>query len=197
MVTGLVLAAGAARRFGAQKLVAPLEGKAVLRWSVEHMLDAPVRETIVVIAVGTSEVRAVLDGLRVRVIENPRAREGLASSLAEGIRALPARSRAVLVALGDQPAIPSAVHTALIERWRARRAAIVVPEYDGERGNPVLFDRSVVPELLTVSGDIGAREVIARDPARVQVVAFPFAAPTDVDTPAALERLEAELRAPE
>jgi molybdenum cofactor cytidylyltransferase len=64
---------------------------------------------------------------------------------------------------------------------------IVAPMYDGVRGNPVLFDRTVFGELLAVTGDQGAREVITRDPRRVVAVPFPFAMPADIDSLADLE----------
>jgi molybdenum cofactor cytidylyltransferase len=75
-------------------------------------------------------------------------------------------------------------------RRRASRATIVAPVYAGRRGNPVLFDRSVFPELLAIEGDQGARAVLAADRARVRLVAFDDARPlADIDTPEDYERL--------
>jgi hypothetical protein len=100
---------------------------------------------------------------------------------------------AVLVALGDQPTVGAVIVDALVDAWRRGGAAIVAPTYAGERGNPVLFDRQVIPELAALAEDAGARRLISRDPSRVRLVAFPFAPPPDVDTPADLARLAAEL----
>jgi molybdenum cofactor cytidylyltransferase len=75
----------------------------------------------------------------------------------------------------------------LIAAYRQAGRPIVVPVYAGTRGNPVLFDRSLFPELLRIEGDRGARELVDGMPEAVTPVAFPFAPPPDVDTPAAYE----------
>ena len=92
MIAGLLLASGASRRFGSNKLVAPLDGRPVVRWSAEALASA-VEETWVVVPARSAEVRAALDGLPVRWVENPVAHEGMASSIRAGIAALPAERR--------------------------------------------------------------------------------------------------------
>ena len=88
------------------------------------------------------------------------------------MRALDRAVEAVVVLLGDQPFQGAEVIERLIAEYRATGNPIVVPLYAGRRGNPVLFDRSVFPELERQQGDQGAREVIAADPSRVASVAF-------------------------
>ena len=190
MIAGILLAAVASTRFGGQKLLAPLEGTPVVRWSVQALLDAGLAEVVVVLGRDAAEVRAALAGLPVRCLLNPAYGEGMSTSLRAGIGALGNVVRAAVVALGDQPRVGAAVVRALCEAYRATRQPIVVPSYAGARGNPVLVDRSLFGELLAVTGDEGARGVIARDPARVHRVELPFAMPLDVDTREDLERLQ-------
>jgi molybdenum cofactor cytidylyltransferase len=183
VIAGILLAAGASRRFGSQKLVAPLRGAPLVRWSAERLLAAPVDEVIVVLGRDGDAVRAALDGLGVRTVENAHAHDGMSTSLAAGIRALDARTEAALIALGDQPAVPRAVYARLIDEFREHGAPIVAPVYaDGTRGNPVLFASSVFPELLLVRGDQGARSIIEAEPGRVRLVRFSLPQPLDVDT---------------
>lgn len=189
MISAIVLAAGEASRFGSQKLVASLGGVPLIRRTVENVLAAPVGEVVVVVGREAEAVRDALAGLRVRFAPNPQYREGMSTSIAAGIRSLGPAARAALIVLGDQPELAPEVVGALIRAYRETGKPIVVPVYAGTRGNPVLFDASIFPELLAVRGDRGGREVVGRDPARVHRVEFPFPPPRDVDTPADYEAL--------
>jgi molybdenum cofactor cytidylyltransferase len=189
VIAAIVLAAGASTRFGAQKLLAPLHGKPVVRWAAERALAAGADETIVVTGADGEAVGAALDGLPLRVVRNPRYAEGMSTSLAAGIAAAAAGTRAALLALGDQPLVPAAAYAAVLAEHLVRGAPIVVPVYNGVRGHPVLFDAALFPELAAVRGDQGARDVIARDPARVALVLLALSPPLDVDEPGALAAL--------
>lgn len=189
MITAIVLAAGASRRFGAQKLLASLRGKPVIRWTVEHVRASSVDDVLVVVGRDRERVRAALDGLAVRFITNEQYAEGLSASLRAGVQALTADTRAALIVLGDQPTLGPSLFDALVSRYRQTGRGIVVPTYRGVRGNPVLFDASLFGELAAVRGDFGAREVIAHEPGRVEEVCFDCPMPVDVDTEEELERL--------
>jgi molybdenum cofactor cytidylyltransferase len=187
----IVLAAGASRRFGAEKLLAPLCGQPLLRWSVEHALAAPVDDVIVVLGRGADAVRPVLDGLPVRVAVNRRWEEGMSSSIRAGVCALRTGTRSLLFALGDEPTLGTESYARVIAAEGTR--PIVVPSYRGVWGHPVLFAAGLLTELLLLRGDHGARAVIARDPERVAVVELDRAMPPDVDTAEDLARLREEM----
>lgn len=189
MIGAIVLAAGASRRFGAQKLLAPLRGKPVIQWTVEHVRASSVDDVLIVIGREREKVREALEGLDVRFITNEQYAEGLSASLRAGVQALTADTRAAVIALGDQPTLGPEMIDALVRRYRDTGRGIVVPTYRGMRGNPVLFDASLFGELASVRGDFGAREVIAHEPGRVEEVCFDCPMPEDVDTEEELERL--------
>lgn len=189
MIAAIVLAAGASRRFGAQKLLAELHGKPVIRWTVEHICDTNVDDVIVVLGRERERVRQALDGLDVRFVVNEQFADGLSASMRTGVHALTADARAVIIALGDQPTVGCSVVDSLIDGYRRSGKPIIAPDYRGVRGNPVLFDASLFSELGTVRGDFGAREIIGRDPSRVTTVELQCDAPEDVDTEEELERL--------
>lgn len=199
MIAGVVLAAGASRRFadgrGAQKLVALAAGKPVVRWTVERVRASRVDEVVVVTGYERDAVRHALDGLDVRVIENPFFVRGLGASLEAGIGALRAATTGAVIALGDQPTVSTVVIDALIDAWHERRMPIVAPLYRGVRGNPVLFAASLFPELRSVAGDQGAREIIMRSPERVTLVDVDADIPLDVDDRASLESVARVLTA--
>lgn len=186
-VVGVVLAAGRGRRFGAQKLAAPLDGVPVVRRAVER-LATEVDEVVVVVAPGDGEVRAAIATTGATVIENPDAEEGIGASIRAAVRAVGSRAGAVVIALGDQPSVAPGVVSALRRAHAAADAdgsdvAAVVPRYRGVRGHPVLFGAAAFGELSALSGDVGARSILERDGARVRWVEVDAEVPADVDTP--------------
>lgn len=188
MIAGLLLAAGGARRFGAQKLVQPLQGKPLVRHAAEA-LGAATEELIVVVGHEEARVRAALAGVQCTLVVNAEWAAGLAGSVRAGIAALGDDTDAVVIALGDQPGIDARVVRALVERWRASTMPIVAARYRGGRGHPVLFDRAVFGELAALEGDVGAKPVIERIPSRVAYVEIDEPPPPDVDTAADLASL--------
>ncbi|NWG19642.1 MAG: nucleotidyltransferase family protein [Chloroflexi bacterium] len=194
MICGIVLAAGSSSRMGRPKQLLDWNGRPLVRVVAEATLAAALDEVIVVTGSAAAAVTDALHDLRLRIVHNPGFAGGLSSSLRAGVSALPADAAAALVCLGDQPFVTVAIIEALTTAWRACRAPIVAPVYNGVRGHPVLFDRTVFNELLAVTGDQGARAVVARDPARVQCVAFDDDRPLlDIDTPEAYAHARALL----
>lgn len=191
MIAGIVLAAGFSRRMGRPKLLLQLQGKPVLRWAVERLLPH-VEDVVVVTGQDDAPIREALAGLTVRFAVNPAPQAGQGSSIAVGVAALKPWTRAVLIALGDQPRIPDPVVPALVEALGRSGKAIVAPVYRGTQGNPVLFSAAVFPELRALTGDAGARAVVTADPARVERVALDLPMPPDVDTPEDYARLHVQ-----
>jgi molybdenum cofactor cytidylyltransferase len=196
LIAGLVLAAGASRRMGSQKLLLPVDGEALVRRATRQVLAAGLDEVVVVLGREADAVGAALAGLPVRTVVNPRFAEGQATSLRVGLAAVGPAAEAVVVALGDQPLEDPGIIGRLVEVFRAG-AAIAMPRYRDGRGHPVLFAARVFPELAEVEGDQGGRGVVARDPARVREVPADGPVPPDVDTWADYQALAARLKKPE
>jgi molybdenum cofactor cytidylyltransferase len=194
MIAAVVLAAGLSRRMGAPKLLLDLGGQPVIRRAVEGVLAGGVGSVVVVVPPEDAPFRRALEGLPVRVVVNPDPAAGQSASVRSGLEALPAGVEAVLIALGDQPDLPVEVIPTLIRRWRETGRSIVAPRYREGRGNPVLFAPSLLPELLALTGDEGARALIARDPDRVLLVDLAHAMPVDIDTAEDLRRLRGGVR---
>ena len=188
-IAGVVLAAGLSRRMGEAKLLLPLEGRPVVRHTVEHLLDARLDPVIVVTGTEDRAIRAALRDLNVVFAVNPQPEAGQAGSVKVGIATVPADAPAALVALGDQPFVPGEVIAALLEARAHTGRPIVAPHYRDGRGNPVLFSREVFAELTEISGDQGARSILERDPSRVTLVDVDRPMPQDLDTPEDYARL--------
>jgi len=188
VIAGVLLAAGGARRFGSQKLVATFAGVPLVR----HAADALSRATdglLVVVGRDADAVRASLRGIDAVIVENSDWSTGLASSIRCGVAGVPPDTEAIVVALGDQPGIGSAVIERLIARWRESGMPIAAVRYRGQRGHPVLFDRSLFAEIATLEGDVGARGLIDLSPDRVAYVDVDEPMPVDVDTRRDLDAL--------
>jgi molybdenum cofactor cytidylyltransferase len=195
----VVLAAGRSSRFvgtSDHKLLAEINGTTVVRLSVMAALGSGVGRVVVVTGARANAVVSALDGLDLEIVHAPAFAEGMSASLKRGVDALEAAD-AIVVTLGDQPGLRSDAIRRVVARWRETEAAIVVPRYAGDdrQAHPVLFARSVYPELLTLGGDVGARSVIARDAGRVASAALDWNAPRDVDTIEDLRVAAAELAA--
>jgi molybdenum cofactor cytidylyltransferase len=188
-VAAVVLAAGLARRFGAQKLLAPFGESTVIRTVVETLRSSGVEYVIAVVGLGADAMRTALAGLPVTWAVNPEPGRGMSSSIVCGLSVLPPDAGALLVVLGDQPTISPAVIDRLIAEWRGGHGPIVAPRYRGMRGNPVLFDRSLLESLRALEGDRGARDLLVAEPGLVMHVDLPDSLPLDVDTPADYDEL--------
>jgi molybdenum cofactor cytidylyltransferase len=193
LIAGLLLAAGGARRFGSQKLVAPLRDLPLVRHAFDTLAEAVDLVIVVVGSEGPAVARA-LDGTAAHVVENPDWARGLSTSIRCGVAAVPPDVDAVLIALGDEPLIAADVSRSVAAAWREAQWPIVVARYEGVPGHPVLFDRSVFGELAALDGDVGARSVIARLPERVAYVDIAAPLPYDVDRPQDLRLVDAHSR---
>lgn len=189
MIAGVLLAAGGARRFRKQKLVALFQGTAIVR----HSADALASATDSLVAVIGNEGPAVataLEGTNAAIVMNPDWELGMATSIRAGVAAADSTCEAIVIGMGDQPELDPDVVRMVIARWRQTGQPIVAASYRGVRGHPVLFARSVFPELLELQGDVGARRLLERTPERVSFVEVDSPMPQDVDTSGELEALE-------
>jgi molybdenum cofactor cytidylyltransferase len=186
-VAGVVLAAGAGRRFTSSggeghKLLAEIDGQPVIGHVLDAVRSAGLDEVVVV--QGAIDLSA-LAGADVTVLRNPRWADGIATSLQVAVaHAAAAGHEAVVVGLADQPGVAA-------EAWRTVAAAPAVPPiavavYDGQRGNPVRLAADVWP-LLPTTGDEGARTLMRGRPELVREVPCTGQA-RDVDTLEDLDR---------
>jgi len=177
------------------KLTAPLHGRPLIRHSVENAVGSRLRPVVVVTGHEAAKVRAVLDGLAVCFIHNAEFAGGLSTSLRAGIAALPKGLAGVVVALGDMPAVQPALLDRLAEAIATGSSAVAVPVINGRRGNPVAWSSRLFPEMLRLTGDVGARHLI--DAYRDQLVEIPIedeGVLLDVDTREQLDELERRAR---
>lgn len=175
----LLLAAGAGRRFGGSKLLADAGGRPLLRHATDLALQLHAQPRVV-LGADAERLRPLLPDGVVPII-HPGWAEGLGSSLAAGIRALPDDCPGVLVLLADQPALRVATLRELIARWQRDPAQVCCARYAGQPGVPALFPRRLFDELAALSGDRGAKPILRREADSEQQFDMPEAG-IDIDT---------------
>lgn len=181
---GVVLAGGESRRFGRPKQLVSWGGKPLLAHVVDRALASALHTVVVVTGFEGERIAGAVAGRPVIVVHNPRWVEGMSTSVQAGIRALPDDLEAALFIVADQPGLTPEIINALLRRYRETLAPIVVPLYEGKRGNPTLFARRMFPELLQVEGDRGGRDLIERYRSSVEFVEVGVSeAALDIDTP--------------
>ena len=168
-LVGILLAAGYAKRFGSPKLLHPLaDGAAIGVTAASNLL----RATPVVIGVVQPEYHALIDAfttIGVEVVANTRAGEGIGTSLAAGVNAS-SHADGWLITLADMPWIQPATIAAVADRLMDG-ASVVAPTYRGKRGHPVGFSARWLKQLQELSGDRGARDLIASYPDELELFA--------------------------
>lgn len=189
----IVLAAGHSSRMRAageniNKLLLPLDGQPMIRYAVEAALGSAASDVVVVIGNEHQRLRAALDGMPVMFSENQEYSKGLSTSLISGLNSLPADCDGALVLLGDMPAVDAGLLDRLIAAFDPSESrAIIVPVHAGQRGNPILWARRFFDEMRTLTGDTGARALLAAHAGLICEIDAGSDAPlTDIDTEEAL-----------
>jgi molybdenum cofactor cytidylyltransferase len=159
-IAAILLAAGAGRRFGGDKLLHPLEDGVAIAAHAARNLLAATPEVIAVVRWGDFPLYDMLEQEGCQVTMFQGAARGMGASLAHGI----AQARGAdgwVVALADMPRIAPQTIQKMIDALESG-ASIAAPVYQGRRGHPVAFASSLRDELLALDGDEGARAVIER-----------------------------------
>lgn len=183
-VAGVLLAAGTSSRYGdSNKLLQSVEGEPMVRRSAQTLLEVGLHPVVVVLGYEAERVRDALAGLDVDFVENPDYAEGQATSVRAGVEALPADVDAAVFALGDMPWVSVGTVERLVDAYRAGTGSALAAAFEGERGNPVLWDERLFEALAGQSGDVGGRDLLySRDDAALVETGDPGVR-RDVDRP--------------
>lgn len=194
MISAIILAAGLSSRMGRPKQLLTLGNKTLIRMVTENTLASAVDEVLVVTGHLEKEVSAAISDLPVKVIYNPRYKQGQGTSLALGVQSIDKTASAFLVLMSDQPLITALLINMAIEEFQKSDCLALRPTHQGLPGHPVVFSCSLRAELEALKGDEGARQVLKSLgdkvhylPVQDESVVF------DIDTPEDLEKLKMNL----
>ncbi|MEM3616075.1 MAG: nucleotidyltransferase family protein [Candidatus Methanomethylicia archaeon] len=191
MITAIILAAGYSKRFGRNKLLEPIAGKPMIRWTLEATLNSMINEVVVVLGFEAERVYEVIKDLKCRVIVNLEYDIGMSSSVKCGVRSIMSRSEAVLIIPGDYPFIEVETINNVIKKYRETHAPIIIATYNGRRGHPILIGRELFQEVLEINEEsMGLKAVIRRHENEIVYAdAKGMGAITDIDSPEDLKKL--------
>jgi len=189
-IAAIVLAAGRSSRMAPRnKLLEPVEGRPMVAHVAGVALESGADPVIVVMGFDAQRIEEALGDLKLTLVHNPDFAAGLSTSLRAGVKALPATVAGALICLGDMPKIDPAVLLALMAAFTGV-TAICVPMHQGRRGNPVLWGKRYFTEIIGLSGDRGAKSLIARHAEHVVEVEVGTASIfEDIDAAADLARV--------
>jgi molybdenum cofactor cytidylyltransferase len=188
--SAVILAAGTSTRMGTVKQLLRLDDRPLLQHVMDNVRASAVTEIIVVLGCAADAIRREIDAQNVRMVINESYQQGMGTSLKAGLSAVNPQAEAAIVVLADQPFVRPATLDRLITEHHERKAQIVIPTYRGFRGNPVLLDRSVFPEIMTLNGDMGCRAIFGNHlEGIVKVPVDDVGTLLDIDRPSDFEAL--------
>ena len=194
-IAAIVLAAGLSSRMESNKLLADLNGQALIEATIDRLSKAGIDEIIVVTGHQAAEVQTVLKNHKLRFVHNDDFAQGLSTSVRAGIAA--AREfDAAFICLGDMPLIEAGDLNKMIAAFNAVEGrSLVAPVHGRKLGNPVLWGQEHFVDLMALTGDRGARSLIeARRDQIVEIAVTHDGILLDADTPEALEEIKAKLK---
>ncbi len=190
VVSGVVLAAGMSRRMGVPKQLLPYQGTTLLGHILAECRDSALTQTVLVTTRNVADQLGATELNGVDLLINPYPEEGQSSSLKLGLAHVSPGSLGALVLMCDQPGISASVINRLVEGFTKTPSGVLVPLYHRQRGTPVLLARTFWPHLETLTGDTGARAVVADHPGSVRHVEVGhLGSLKDIDTPEQYEAL--------
>lgn len=190
----VILAAGTSARMGSPKQLLSYKNKNLLRHTVDEALATGCESVFVVLGANLDLLRNELRDKPVSVIENKHWQEGMSSSIrcaVEKIAGTILRPDSIIFMVCDQPYVSSSLLLSLIAKKQETNLPIIASSYEDKSGTPALFHRSMFPALMELTGDKGARKLIADNPEKVATISFPEGI-TDIDTVADYELLKKE-----
>ena len=180
-IFAIVLAAGQSSRFGSTKQLAELDGETLVRRVTRLAEEVCGDRTILVVGSDWKRVLAACGPQRGFFVRNDNYESGMASSIACGVRSVSRSADAVLLMMADQPLITARHLNSLLGEWRKVPDGIIVSEFSGVQGPPVIFPAHCFDSLMKLEGDQGARSLLSDSRYSVKGLAFDAAA-IDIDT---------------
>lgn len=185
---GVILAAGSASRYGQPKQLLTWQGETFVHRAARIALEAGLNHVLVVTGAYGDQVKQAIADLPVECVFNSAWETGQGASVATAVQALPPGTGAAVFLLADQPQVPVSLISSLTDAHSTELNPIIGPLIDGQRGNPVLFDRVTFKDLSQLHGETGGKAIFSRFPVR-WIPWHDGSVRLDIDTPADFDRL--------
>ena len=160
MIYAILLAAGQSKRMnGENKLVKKFQGSPLIKHSIENILKSSVNELIIVLGYQKEIIEKIIEkNNKIKLVFNKNFKNGMSSSIKTGLNFLSKESQSFFVCLGDMPLVNFNIYNQLIKYQKKNN--IVIPTYNGQQRNPVLFSISMKEKIMHIDGDLGAKKIL-------------------------------------
>ncbi len=167
-ITCLVLAAGLSSRMTiGNKLLLKIKNITVIENTIKNLYKSNIDDFLIVLGHQSNLLSKALKNFKLSLIINDSYKEGISSSIKKGISKIDDKSNGVMICLADMPKITSKTYNILIDKFKyfydISTPLIILPEYNGKTGNPVILSNHFFSELKKISGDIGAKFLIKKN----------------------------------
>lgn len=197
MKTGcVILAAGSSSRMGKSKLLLPVHDTPLLVYTIRKIMDQSINPILVVLGSDAEKHRDAIQHLRIDITVNDDWSTGMGSSIRKGLKEITRLHpdlKAIVVAVSDQPLIPSAFYQKLITTASSSAKKIIASGYSGTLGVPVLIKNEALGLFEKIENQHGAKRVLETHRSLVDILDCPEGA-LDIDTPADYQKLLLELK---
>lgn len=172
MIVAIILAAGESRRMGNPKMLLPYGKKTMIETVIDNVVKSKVDHVLVVLGSDRRKIeRKIKNYSDIEIVYNPDYSKGMLSSVQKGFQSMPGNAKGIIVLLGDQPSVSTAVINSLIDACKKKKKGIVLPTYEGDRGHPVLINIKYRTEVEKLSPDTGLRGLVYSHPEDILEVA--------------------------
>ena len=164
MIAAIILTAGlSSRTKGSNKLLLNYKGKKIIQHSVKSILDSKINHTVVVLGKNKTKIKKEIPKRKnIGFVYNAKYKQGMASSILVGIKSLPKQTKSFFISLADMPEIKSTHYNKMISMSNKNSKLPIVPFYQSQQANPVLFPIDFKNKLATLKGDRGAKKILAK-----------------------------------
>ena len=186
MISAIVLAAGESKRMGRTKQLLEWDGKTILQRVLESLCNSGVEEVILVLGHEADRILKMVDTRKAKVVINKVYRDGMITSIQQGLMNLNDKAEAFFIVLADQPGLEPEVFQRLIGEFKRAtpQKTIILPSFRGQRGHPALFSAKYRNEAFRIKGDVGFRQILQEHPEDILEVEMDTdSILQDIDTP--------------
>ena len=182
MISSILLAAGESKRMkGENKLTKTIRGIPLINYTIKNILGSAVNEIIVVLGHEKESLETIIEkNKKIKLVFNENFKSGIASSIKVGLKNISNKADAFFICLGDMPDVNQNIYNKLIKARNSYnkklkpifKREIIIPSYEGQDGNPILFSKFMKKKFMDLKGDVGPKEIIELNKKKILNIPF-------------------------
>ena len=182
MISSILLAAGESKRMkGENKLTKTIKDIPLIKYTIKNILGSAVDEIIVVLGHEKEELKTIIEkNKKIKLVFNKNFKSGIASSIKVGLKNISNKADAFFICLGDMPDVNQNIYNKLIKARNSYnkklkpifKREIIIPSYEGQDGNPILFSKFMKKKFMDLKGDVGPKEIIELNKKKILNIPF-------------------------